>query len=291
MRDINKFGYCYRFVMLDKFDNWEIKSFSINLHYNKYFIPLLRSCVSIVRGVALQFLDNIESLFFRYVQLQQLSHSSAAPSLTAVKTPQKTRFWQLDLVLLLQHTKAVSIKVCHNAQPRRLTYLIAVFNISICLVATHTVQHETGTRERRLRKKSTQTGERLAKRWCVSDALWEWDWDWKCARRWRWGWGRGRGWGGGQCVTRGLGWAGSLGCWIKQLKTTTAYGLNAADFWAYRLTNDTSDTADNNNNNNTRSICASIIATRWATIRATRGAGWVGEGFLLSCNLWQYMQR
>lgn len=86
------------------------------------------------------------------------------PSLTAVKTPQKTRFWQLDLVLLLQHTKAVSIKVCHNAQPRRLTYLIAVFNISICLVATHTVQHETGTRERRLRKKSTQTGERLAKR-------------------------------------------------------------------------------------------------------------------------------
>lgn len=70
--------------------------------------------------------------------------------------------------------------------------------------------------------------------------------------------------------TRRLGWAGSLGCWIKQLKTTTAYGLNAADFWAYRLTNDTSDTADNNND--TRSICASIIATRWATIRAcTRG--------------------
>lgn len=32
-----------------------------------------------MRGVALQFLDNIESLFFRYVQLQQLSHSSAAP--------------------------------------------------------------------------------------------------------------------------------------------------------------------------------------------------------------------
>lgn len=78
---------------------------------------------------------------------------------------------------------------------------------------------------------------------------------------------------GGQCVTRRLGWAGSLGCWIKQLKTTTAYGLNAVDFWAYRLTNDTSDTADNSNDNNndTRTICASIIATRWATIRATRG--------------------
>lgn len=122
-------------------------------------------------------------------------------------------------------------------------------------------------------KKSTQTGERLAKRWCVSDALWEWDWDWKCARRWQRGWGCVWRWGGGQCVTRRLGWAGSLGCWIKQLKTTTAYGLNAADFWAYRLTNDTSDTADNNNDNNngTRSICASIIATRWATIRATRG--------------------
>lgn len=116
-----------------------------------------------MRGVVLQVLDNIESLFFRYVQLQQLSHSSAVPvphcSTDSTETP---RFLQLDL--LLQHTKAVSIKVCYNAQPRRLTHLIAVFNISICLVATHTVQHETGTRERRLTEKSTQTGERLAKR-------------------------------------------------------------------------------------------------------------------------------
>lgn len=190
------------------------------------------------------------------------------PSLAAVQTPQRARFLQLDLLLLLQHTKAVSIKVCHNAQPRRLTHLIAVFNISICLVATHTVQHETGTPERWLRKKYpnwrafSQTLMRIWRALGMGLGL-------KMRKAMAKGLGLRLALRRGQCVTRRLGWAGSLGCWIKQLKTTTAYGLNAADFWAYRLTNDTSDTADNNNG--TRSICGSIIATRWATIRATRG--------------------
>lgn len=97
--------------------------------------------------------------FLLHVQLQQLPHSSASPAGRAVLATRSA-------AAAATYKSRVNQSLSQRAAPSIDAFNRGFYHIDLPLVAsTHTVQHETGTaRERESEKKSTQTGERLAKR-------------------------------------------------------------------------------------------------------------------------------